>query len=35
LDAILRPLEPRRFDVRTPDDYRRALAAILADLREL
>jgi hypothetical protein len=35
LDAILRPLKPRRFDVRTPAEYRRALAAILADLREL
>jgi hypothetical protein len=35
LDSILRPLKPRRFDVSTPADYRRALAAILEDLRKL
>lgn len=35
LDRILQPLKTRRFDIRSPQDYRRALAAILDDLREL
>lgn len=35
LSRILSPLKPRRFDVRTAQDYRRALAAILRELNEL
>jgi hypothetical protein len=33
LPRVLRPLKPRRFELHTPEDLRKALAAILADLR--
>jgi hypothetical protein len=31
---VLHELAPRRFELQTPDDFRRALARILADLRQ-
>jgi len=35
LPRVLRELTPRRFELQTPDEFRRALARILADLRAL
>ena len=35
LEEILKPLKPRRFDVRTPLDYRKALGAIVEELGKL
>ncbi len=35
LPRVLRELAPRRIEIQTPDEFRRALARILADLREL
>ncbi len=35
LNKLMRPLEPRRLFVRSPRDFRNALARILAELREL
>jgi hypothetical protein len=35
LPRVLRELAPRRFQLQTPDEFRRALARILADLHEL
>lgn len=35
IDDVLDPLKPRRFDIRSPADYRSAIAAILNDLRSL
>lgn len=35
LPRVLRELAPRRFELQTPEEFRRALARILAELREL
>ncbi|MBI2956561.1 MAG: hypothetical protein HYY26_04525 [Acidobacteria bacterium] len=35
LGKVMKPLKPRRFDLRSPHDLRKALARILADLRKL
>lgn len=34
LEKIIKPLEPRTFDIREPRDLRKALAAMLKDLRQ-
>lgn len=34
LPRVLRELAPRRFELQTPDEFRRALARILAELRQ-
>jgi len=33
LPRVLRELAPRRFELQNPEEFRRALARILADLR--
>ena len=35
LPRVLRPMEPRRFDLQSPEEFRRALARILDELRAL
>ena len=35
LEPLLKPLEPRLFDVATPDQFRKALAGILAEIAKL
>ncbi len=35
LPRVLRELEPHRFDLQTPEDFRRAIARLVADLRAL
>jgi hypothetical protein len=35
LEPLLRPLSPRLFDVTTPQEFRRALAAILAEIARM
>jgi len=35
LEKVLRPLHPRRFEARSPETFRRALAALLAELSRL
>ena len=35
LEPLLKPLEPRLFDVSTPEQFRKALAAILAEIAKL
>ena len=35
LPRMLRPMEPRRFDLQSPEEFRRALARILDELRAL
>jgi hypothetical protein len=35
LEPLLKPLEPRLFEVATPEQFRKALAAILAEIAKL
>jgi hypothetical protein len=35
LEATLKPLAPRLFNIETPEDFRKALAAILADISRM
>ncbi len=35
LEPLLKPIEPRLFDVSTPEEFRRALASILADIENI
>ena len=35
LAAVLKPAEPRLFDVTTPEQFRRALAAVLAEIAKM
>jgi hypothetical protein len=35
LEPTLKPLAPRLFDVETPEDFRKALAAILTEIAKL
>ncbi len=35
LESTLKPLSPRLFEVETPEDFRRALASLLADIANL
>jgi hypothetical protein len=35
LEPLLKPMEPKLFDVTTPEEFRRALAAILAEIEKI
>jgi hypothetical protein len=35
LEGTLKPLDPRLFDVETPEQFRKALAAILSDISRM
>jgi hypothetical protein len=35
LEPLLKPLDPRLFDVSTPEQFRKALATILGEIAKL